>query len=55
MIIYDGIIESLQQSGGVTVVFKELIKRLTDYSYCSYEVSSRIVSPQKTIYLVLGF
>jgi mannosyltransferase len=47
MIIYDGIIESLQQSGGVTVVFKELIKRLTDYSYCSYEVSSRIVSPQK--------
>ncbi|HHQ4572115.1 TPA: glycosyltransferase family 4 protein [Aeromonas veronii] len=47
MIIYDGIIENLQQSGGVTVVFNELIKRLTDYSYCSYEFSSRIVSPQK--------
>lgn len=42
MIIYDGIIEKLQQSGGVTVVFNELIKRLTDYSYCSYEVSSNI-------------
>lgn len=44
MIIYDGIIEKLQQGGGVTVVFYEIIKRLTDYSYCSYEFSSRIVS-----------
>ncbi|MFM4862518.1 glycosyltransferase family 4 protein [Aeromonas media] len=45
MIIYDGIIEKLQQGGGVTVVFNELIKRLTDnYSYYSYEVSSHIAT-----------
>ncbi|MFQ2222913.1 glycosyltransferase family 4 protein [Aeromonas enteropelogenes] len=44
MVIYDGIIEKLQQGGGVTVVFNELIKRLTDYSYCSYDNSSKIAN-----------
>lgn len=44
MIIYDGIIEKLQQGGGVTVVFNEIIKRLTGYSYCSYDNSSKIAN-----------
>ncbi|MGN5139808.1 glycosyltransferase family 4 protein [Aeromonas sp. 164P] len=44
MVIYDGIIEKLQQGGGVTVVFNELIKRLTDYSYYSYDNSSKIAN-----------
>lgn len=46
MVIYDGIIETLQQGGGVTVVFNELIKRFTDYSYYSYEVCSHIANPK---------
>ena len=44
MIIYDGIIEKLQQGGGVTVLFNELIKRLAGYSYCSYDNNSKIAN-----------
>lgn len=48
MIIYDGIIEKLQQGGGVTVVFNELIKRLShSYLYFSYEVSSHIANSKQ--------
>ncbi|WP_145559586.1 glycosyltransferase family 4 protein [Yersinia mollaretii] len=38
-IIYDGIINSLQRTGGVTVYFKELVSRLpmTDFSWYSYD------------------
>lgn len=51
MIIYDGIIENLQQGGGVTVVFNEIIKRLASYCYCSYGASSKISSPKNNITL----
>ncbi|MDT1011874.1 glycosyltransferase family 4 protein [Plesiomonas shigelloides] len=48
MIIYDGIIEKLQQGGGVTVVFNELIKRLNhSYLYFSYESSSHIANSKQ--------
>lgn len=48
MVIYDGIIEKLQQGGGVTVVFNELIKRLShNYLYFSYEVSSHIANSKQ--------
>ncbi|HHQ4724711.1 TPA: glycosyltransferase family 4 protein [Aeromonas veronii] len=48
MIVYDGIIEKLQQGGGVTVVFNELIKRLNhSYLYFSYESSSHIANSKQ--------
>ncbi|ENE5933430.1 glycosyltransferase family 1 protein [Escherichia coli] len=42
MIIYDGIIEKLQSGGGVTVVFNEIVSRLTEYKYISYDTCSKI-------------
>jgi hypothetical protein len=47
MIIYDGIIESLQSTGGVSVVFSEIIKRIAnerelDFDYLSFDKKSNI-------------
>ncbi|MGY0156505.1 glycosyltransferase family 4 protein [Edwardsiella tarda] len=49
MIIYDGIIEKLQSGGGVTVVFRELISRMSNYKYISYDNKSKISSPDSNI------
>ncbi|WP_333004771.1 glycosyltransferase family 1 protein [Vibrio coralliilyticus] len=42
MIVYDGIVEELQSSGGVTVVFKEIVSRSDNYIYYSYSPKSKI-------------
>ncbi|MEZ8805117.1 glycosyltransferase family 4 protein [Vibrio atlanticus] len=42
MIIYDGIVESIQRQGGVSVVFKELVSRNFDFRYISYVDNSNI-------------
>ncbi len=47
MIIYDGIIESIQRQGGVSVVFKELIIRSSNYQYMSYVDESMISESSK--------
>lgn len=42
MIIYDGIIEKLQKNGGITILFKELISRMNNFKYYSYDFESHI-------------
>ncbi|MEY0234615.1 glycosyltransferase family 4 protein [Providencia manganoxydans] len=44
MIIFDGIIEKIQSSGGITVLFKEIISRTNDYKYLSFQTNSNIAA-----------
>ncbi|HCB1824074.1 glycosyltransferase [Citrobacter amalonaticus] len=49
MIIYDGIIEKLQSGGGVSVVFREIISRMSDYKYICYDEDSNLSLPTNQI------
>ncbi|HCE2121648.1 TPA: glycosyltransferase family 4 protein [Vibrio parahaemolyticus] len=51
MVIYDGIIESIQRQGGVSVVFKEIISRSSNYEYISYVDESTISESSKRYHL----
>lgn len=48
MIVYDGIIENLQNYGGITVLFKEVISRMDNYRYISYKSDSVISSNSRS-------
>lgn len=51
MILYDGIIERLQSTGGVSVVFNEIISRMKreEFLYISYDYQSKITKNNKVI------
>lgn len=44
MVVYDGIIETLQSYGGISVLFKELLARSQEYSYLSYKEGGSHIS-----------
>ncbi|WP_108743342.1 glycosyltransferase family 1 protein [Salinivibrio sp. MA351] len=46
MVVYDGIIESLQSGGGVSVVFNEIVSRMDSYLYISYNIDSKIAKSE---------
>ncbi|GIA94045.1 glycosyl transferase family 1 [Vibrio cholerae] len=51
MVIYDGIIESIQRQGGISVLFKEIISRSSNYKYISYVDESTISESSKRTHL----
>ncbi|MBO2550345.1 glycosyltransferase family 4 protein [Shewanella algae] len=54
MVYFDGIIESLQKNGGVSVVFKELINNLSDsllFEYSIFGLESSRLAPRNVLTL----